>query len=79
VVDEKALIDALKSGHIAGAALDVFEDEPNVPAELLGFENVVLTPHIASSTHETRKAMSELTFANLQAHFSGTPVLTPVA
>lgn len=79
VVDEKALIDALKSGHIAGAALDVFEDEPNVPAELLGFENVVLTPHIASSTHETRKAMSELTFANLQAHFGGRPVLTPVA
>lgn len=79
VVDEKALIDALQSGRIAGAALDVFEDEPNVPPELLALENVVLTPHIASSTHETRKAMSELTFANLQAHFGGRPVLTPVA
>jgi lactate dehydrogenase-like 2-hydroxyacid dehydrogenase len=76
VVDEKALVAALQEGRIAGAALDVFEDEPQVPAELLAMENVVLTPHLASGTHETRNAMSRLAFANLQAHFSGRPVLT---
>ena len=78
VVDHTALIAALESGGIAGAALDVFEDEPRVPAALLAFENVVLTPHIASATNETRNAMSELVFANLQAHFAGLPVPTPV-
>jgi hydroxypyruvate reductase len=78
VVDEAALIDALKTGRIAGAALDVFEDEPNVPADLLTLDNVVLTPHIASGTNETRNAMSELAFANLHAHFAGKPVLTRV-
>lgn len=76
VVDQAALVDALVSGRIAGAALDVFDDEPNVPAELLALDNVVLTPHVASGTHETRKAMSDLAFANLHAHFAGQPVLT---
>lgn len=79
VVDEAALIAALQAGRIAGAGLDVFADEPNVPTALLAMENVVLTPHLASATHETRQAMSDLAFANLEAHFSGKPVITPVA
>jgi hydroxypyruvate reductase len=79
VVDETALIQALDEGAIAGAALDVFEDEPNVPKTLRDRENVVLTPHIASATFQTRKAMADLAFANLQAHFAGKPLLTPVA
>ena len=78
VVDQTALVHAVTSGGIAGAALDVFEDEPNVPAELRAHENVVLTPHMASGTWETRRAMAQLAFDNLQAHFSGKPLLTPV-
>ena len=78
VVDQGALVEALINGVIAGAALDVFEDEPNVPAELRAHENVLLTPHIASGTWETRRAMADLAFGNLQAHFSGKPLLTPV-
>jgi lactate dehydrogenase-like 2-hydroxyacid dehydrogenase len=78
VVDQVALIAALKSGCIAGAALDVFEDEPNVPEQLTSMSNVVLTPHIASATTETRRAMGELAFANLHAHFTGGKILTRV-
>jgi lactate dehydrogenase-like 2-hydroxyacid dehydrogenase len=78
VVDETALIVALKAGTIAGAGLDVFENEPNIPAELAAQENVVLTPHMASGTLVTRTAMADLAFNNLQAHFSGKPVITPV-
>ncbi|QDD66153.1 2-hydroxyacid dehydrogenase [Herbaspirillum seropedicae] len=78
VVDEKALIAALQAGTIAGAGLDVFENEPNIPAELAALENVVLTPHMASGTLVTRTAMAELAFTNLQAHFGGKPVVTPV-
>jgi hydroxypyruvate reductase len=79
VVDEPALIAALSGGRIAGAALDVFADEPNVPAELRAMPNVVLTPHMASGTKQTREAMGQLTFDNLRAHFAGAPLLTPVA
>jgi lactate dehydrogenase-like 2-hydroxyacid dehydrogenase len=79
VVDEAALVDALRSRRIRGAGLDVFADEPNVPAELIAMENVVLTPHVASGTTQTRKAMADLAFANLEAHFAGRPLLTPVA
>ncbi len=79
VVDQPALVHAVTSGLIAGAALDVFEDEPNVPPELRAHENVVLTPHMASGTWQTRHAMAELAFGNLQAHFSGEPLLTPLA
>ena len=57
IVDERALVDALRSGKIAGAALDVFEHEPEVTSELLTFENVVLTPHLGSATRTTREAM----------------------
>ena len=67
VVDESALVDALRSGSIAGAALDVFEDEPRVSEELLTMENVVLTPHIASATREARLAMGMLCVSALRA------------
>jgi hydroxypyruvate reductase len=78
VVDQSALIEALQNGAIAGAGLDVYEDEPRVPAALRALPNVVLTPHMASGTAETRGAMSDLTLANLQAHFDGQPLPTPV-
>ena len=78
VVDEAALVDALQKSVIAGAALDVFENEPNPSAALLTMENVVLTPHIASGTWETRQAMADLALGNLQAHFAGTKLLSPV-
>jgi len=78
IIDQAAMVAALREGRIAGAALDVFDGEPNVPAELMAMENVVLTPHIASSTHETRRAMGDLVYDNLRAHFDGNPVLTPV-
>jgi hydroxypyruvate reductase len=78
VVDQAALVHAIQNNLIAGAALDVFEDEPNVPAQLRAHENVVLTPHMASGTWQTRRAMADLAFGNLQAHFSGQPLLTPV-
>jgi hydroxypyruvate reductase len=78
VVDEDALIAALSSGGIAGAGLDVFANEPNVPEALWTLPNVVLTPHIASATVQTRQAMAELAFANMQAGTTGQPVLTMV-
>ena len=78
VVDEAALVRALVDGRIAGAGLDVFEDEPNVPAGLFALDNVVLLPHIASNTHETRQAMADLVLANLRAHFAGRPLITPI-
>jgi hydroxypyruvate reductase len=78
VVDEPALVAALKGGRIRGAGLDVFADEPNVPHELLTMDNVVLTPHVASGTIQTRQAMADLAYANLEAHFAGKPVPTPI-
>ncbi len=78
VVDETALIAALQAGTIAGAALDVFENEPNVPQALREMDNVVLTPHIGSATAQTRRAMADLAFDNLNAHLTGQAVLTPV-
>jgi lactate dehydrogenase-like 2-hydroxyacid dehydrogenase len=78
VVDEAALIEALHHGTIAGAGLDVFANEPNVPEALRTLPNVVLTPHIGSATKQTREAMGQLTFDNLHAHFTGRPLLTPV-
>jgi len=79
VVDEAALVAALLAGRIAGAALDVFEHEPNVPPALFGLDNVVLLPHIASGTHETRQAMADCVLANLTSWFDDGRLLTPVA
>jgi lactate dehydrogenase-like 2-hydroxyacid dehydrogenase len=78
VVHEPALIAALKAGTIRGAGLDVYWNEPNVDPELAALPNVVLYPHHASGTVETRAAMSQLVVDNLAAHFAGRPLLTPV-
>ena len=78
VVDSAALVWALKNRMISGAALDVYDDEPNVPPELLTLENVVLVPHLGSATTETRTAMADLAVRNVIAVLSGEPALTPV-
>ncbi|MBD3916917.1 2-hydroxyacid dehydrogenase [Nocardioides hwasunensis] len=78
VVDEDALVAALESGAIAGAGLDVFAAEPVVPAALLERDDVVLTPHVGSATVETRRAMTELTLANVAAYLDSGKLLTPV-
>jgi hydroxypyruvate reductase 2 len=78
VVDEAALVAALREGTLGGAGLDVFVDEPNVPEELLAMDNVVLQPHQGSATVETRRAMGDLMLANLAAHFAGRPAVTPL-
>ena len=78
IVDEPALLDALENRRIAGAGLDVFWNEPNIDRRFLSLDNVVLHPHLASGTVETRTAMAELVLGNLAAHFSGRPLLTPV-
>ena len=78
VVDEVALVQALTEGTIAGAALDVFEAEPQVPEALLAMDNVVLTPHTGGMTEETKQGQVDLTVGNLLAHFEGRPLLTPV-
>jgi lactate dehydrogenase-like 2-hydroxyacid dehydrogenase len=79
VVDEPALIAALKSGTILAAGLDVFANEPSVPDELRAMQNVVLLPHIGSASVVTRNAMDQLVVDNLKAWFAGKPPLTPVA
>jgi glyoxylate reductase len=78
VVDEAALAWALKERLIAGAALDVYEEEPKVHPDLLGREDVMLIPHLASATTETRTAMADLAASNVLAVLSGRPPLTPV-
>jgi hydroxypyruvate reductase len=78
VVDEDALVEALKSGKLGGAGLDVFVNEPQVPKELFAMDNVVLQPHVGSATHETRRAMSQLVLDNLDARFAGKPLLTEI-
>jgi lactate dehydrogenase-like 2-hydroxyacid dehydrogenase len=78
VVDEPALLAALKNGTIRGAGLDVYWNEPNIDPELVSLENVVFYPHHSSGTVETRAAMSQLVVDNLAAHFAGKPLLTPV-
>ena len=78
IVDEQALIAALREKRIAGAGLDVFWDEPRVPAELAAMEQVVLAPHIGSTTREIREERGVKLLANLRAHFSGQPALTPL-
>jgi lactate dehydrogenase-like 2-hydroxyacid dehydrogenase len=78
LVDEAALIEALQSGRLGGAALDVFDEEPRIDERFFGFENVLLTPHIGSATHETRAAMARLMLDNLRSYFRSGKVLTPV-
>ena len=76
VVDEAALVEALAERRIAGAGLDVFEDEPQVPEALFALDNVVLAPHIASATRDTRQAMADLVHDNLKAFFSEGQLIT---
>ncbi|NGN91991.1 2-hydroxyacid dehydrogenase [Nocardioides sp. KC13] len=78
VVDQDALVELLLEGDIAGAGLDVYTDEPEVPAELMALDNVVLLPHLASGTVETRAAMEQLTLDNLDRWLADGTVLTPV-
>lgn len=78
VIDERELVSALVERRLAGAGLDVFEHEPDVPVELVGLDNVVLSPHVGTCTVETRKAMADLVVANLVAYFTNEPLLTPV-
>ncbi|MDA3920551.1 MAG: 2-hydroxyacid dehydrogenase [Salinisphaera sp.] len=78
VVDELALIDALANNTIAGAALDVFAEEPQVPEALRQSDKVVLAPHIGSATWQTRRAMGDLLLDNLDAHIAGKSLVTPV-
>ncbi|AJD44724.1 D-2-hydroxyacid dehydrogenase protein (plasmid) [Rhizobium gallicum bv. gallicum R602sp] len=77
-IDENALLDALECGALGSAALDVFEGEPKLNPRFLALDNVLLQPHHASGTIETRKAMGQLVRDNLMAHFSGQALLTPV-
>ena len=79
VIDEDALVAALTDRRIAGAGLDVFANEPHVPAALFDMDQVVLQPHQGSATVETRQAMADLVLANLDAWASGRPLVTPVA
>ena len=78
LVDEQALVAALREGRLGAAALDVVENEPRVPAALKELDNVVLTPHVGSFTVEAHTAMGRLAIANLLAHFAGAPLPTPV-
>lgn len=71
VVDTQALIAALRTGQLGAAALDVVENQPQVPAELLALDNVLLTPHIGTATHETRRTMSAMVLQSLLDHFAG--------
>lgn len=78
LVDEAALVNTIVDGKIAGAGLDVFENEPAIPEALCKHENVVLQPHVASGTFETRKAMGDLVLENLHCHFNNKPLTASV-
>lgn len=78
LIDEPALVEMLQTGRLGGAALDVFVDEPQVPAALFGLDNVVLSPHQGSATQQTRDKMGALVVANLDAHFAGEPLPSAV-
>ena len=78
LIDETAMVELLVNGGLGGAALDVFANEPQVPAELLALDNVVLSPHQGSATHQTRDAMGALLVANLERHFAGEPLISAV-
>ncbi|KAL0463874.1 UNVERIFIED_CONTAM: Hydroxyphenylpyruvate reductase [Sesamum latifolium] len=78
LIDEPKLISALREGRLAGAGLDVFENEPDINESFFGLQNVVLLPHVGTDTVETSKAMADLVVANLELHFLKKPLLTPV-
>ncbi|MCV7429502.1 2-hydroxyacid dehydrogenase [Mycobacterium montefiorense] len=78
VVDQDALVELVAGGALAGAGLDVFADEPNVPAALVNLDNVVLLPHIGSATARTRRAMALLTIRNLDSYLETGELVTPV-
>ncbi len=78
LIDEPTLVSYLQEGRIAGAGLDVFAEEPSIPEALYALDNVVLQPHNASGTWETREAMGKLVLDNLAAHFAGQPLLTSI-
>jgi lactate dehydrogenase-like 2-hydroxyacid dehydrogenase len=78
LVDEQALLAALEAGTIAGAALDVFDNEPDIDPRFLALDNVLLTPHLGSATHETRAAMAQLMLDNVRSWFRSGRALTPV-
>jgi lactate dehydrogenase-like 2-hydroxyacid dehydrogenase len=78
VVDEDALIKALKDKTILSAGLDVFADEPQVPQDLIDMDHIVLLPHVGSASHATRRAMDELVANNIVSFFAGKGPLTPV-
>ena len=78
LIDEPAMLELLQNGGLGGAALDVFVDEPKVPEAFLMLDNVVLSPHQGSATHQTRDAMGDLLIANLEAHFAGEPLISAV-
>jgi lactate dehydrogenase-like 2-hydroxyacid dehydrogenase len=78
VVDDAALAEALRSGRIGAAALDVFRDEPRVPAAYLELENVILTPHLGSGTRETRSAMALMVVEEIERVARGEPATHPV-
>lgn len=77
-VDEDALCEALETGTIAGAGLDVYQNEPNVSARLRALENAVLTPHIAAGSESAQAAQQDMVVANLEAFFGGRPLVSPV-
>src|SRR5690606_28130111 len=78
LVDEQALVELLSTGGLAGAGLDVYVDEPNVPEALRSLDNTVLLPHVGSATEETRAAMGELFFDNLRQFVADGTLVTPV-
>ena len=78
LIDEEELVKCLMEGHIGGAGLDVFENEPNVPQQLLVLDNVILSPHNAAFTNETFMAAAQLVEDNLEAFFSNKSLVTPV-
>jgi phosphoglycerate dehydrogenase-like enzyme len=75
VIDEEALADALESGHLRGAALDVFEREPIVNPRLFSLPSVILAPHIASATDEARTAMARIAATEIRRFFAGLPAI----
>lgn len=79
IVDEAALVEALRTGELAGAALDVFADEPQVPPQLAELDSVVLLPHIGSATRETRQAMAQLVVRNVESFLESGRLVTAVA